>query len=382
MKIVVNTRLLITRQLSGIGWFTYHTLKRIVKWHPEHQFVFLFDRKYNEEYIFGSNVIPEIIFPPTRHPLLWYLWFEHAIVWKVKKHSPDLFFSPDGHLSLRIKDIPSLPVIHDINFHHDKKGVPYFHGIFWRYYFPKYAHMASRIITVSEFSKNDIASYYNVSPDMIDVAYNGASEAFKPISHAEKENIKKKYTGGKDYFLYVGVLVPRKNISGMIQAYDRFRDSSGSPVKLVIVGDRIYFTPEMKKAYNRAKYKEDIVFTGSLEQDELKLVMGAALSLVLVSRLEGFGIPVIEAMYADVPVITSNISSMPEIAGDAALLADPYSIDSIKEAMLKMSSDEKLRRELIVKGRSQRLIFNWDNTARAIWSSIEKAAGSKQANNI
>lgn len=376
MKIAVNTRLLITGKLSGIGWFTYHTLKRIVKGHPEHQFVFLFDRKYDEEYIFGPNVIPEIIFPPTRHPVLWYLWFEHAIVKKVKKHNPTLFYSPDGHLSLKIKDIPSLPVIHDINFHHDKKGVPYFDGLFWRYYFPKYARMASRILTVSEFSKNDIASYYNIPHNIIDVAYNGANEVFKPVSHSEKESIKKKYARGEDYFLYVGVLVPRKNISRMIQAFDRFKDSSGRPVKLVIVGDRLYFTSEMKKGYNRSKYKEDIIFTGSLEQSELKMVVGAALSLILVSCLEGFGIPIIEAMYADVPVITSSISSMPEIAEDAALLADPYSIDSIKEAMLRMSSDEKLRKDLVIKGRTQRLKFSWDNSAKAIWSSIEKVAGS------
>jgi len=376
MKIVVNTRLLIAKQLNGIGWFTYNTLKRLVKWHPEHQFVFLFDRKYDEKYIFGRNVIPEVIFPPTRHPLLWYIWFEHAIVKKVRKHDPVLFFSPEGYLSLKIKDIPSLPVIHDINFHHDKRGVPYFDGIFWRYFFPKYAHMASRILTVSEFSKNDIAAYYNIPHCMIDVIYNGANEDFKPLSPPEKKDIKEKFTKGQDYFLYVGVLVPRKNISRMIQAFDRFKESSGSPIKLVIVGDKLFFTPEMKKVYNRSVYKEDIIFTGRLEQDQLKLMMGAALSLILVSCFEGFGIPIVEAMYADVPVITSNISSMPEVAEDAALLTDPYSIDSIKEAMLKMSSDEKLRWELIAKGRLQRLKFSWDNTARAIWNSIEKVAGS------
>jgi glycosyltransferase involved in cell wall biosynthesis len=376
MKIVVNTRLLITKQLNGIGWFTYHTLKRIVKWHPEHQFVFLFDRKFDENYIFGPNVIPEIIFPPARHPLLWYLWFEHAIVNKVRKHNPTLFYSPDGYLSLKIKDIPSLPVIHDINFHHDEKGVPYFDGIFWRYYFPKYARMASRILTVSEFSKNDIASYYNIPHSMIDVAYNGANEVFKPISHAEKIDIKKKYAKGEDYFLYVGVLVPRKNISRMIQAFDRFKESSGSPIKLLIVGDKLFFTQEMKKVYDSSEYKVDIIFTGRLEQDQLKMVMGAALSLILVSCFEGFGIPIVEAMYADVPVITSNTSSMPEIAKDAALLVDPYSIDSIKEAMLIISSNEKLREDLIVKGRSQRLKFNWDNSAKTIWNSIEKVAGN------
>lgn len=103
MKIVVNTRLLISNKLSGIGWFKYHTLKRIVNQHPQHQFVFLFDRKYEDQFIFNSNIIPEVIFPPTRHPVLSYIWFEHSIVNVIKKHQPDLFFSPDGYLSLKIK---------------------------------------------------------------------------------------------------------------------------------------------------------------------------------------------------------------------------------------------------------------------------------------
>ncbi len=379
MIIAVNTRLLIAEKLSGIGWFTYHTLKRLVEWHPEHKFVFLFDRRYDEQFIFGSNVIPEVVFPPARHPVLWYIWFEHAIVSRVRKHKPSLFYSPEGYLSLKLREIPSLPVIHDINFHRDKYGVPLLDGVFWRYYFPKYAAMASRIITVSEFSKNEIGSYYNIPYHRIDVAYNGAGNGFAPLSKEEKDAVKQKYTEGEEYFLYVGVLVPRKNIARMIEAYNRFRESSGTSIKLVIVGDKLFFTPEMQRAYEKSTFKNDIIFTGRLDQDQLCRIMGAALSLILVSCYEGFGIPVVEAMYADVPVITSNISSMPEIAGDAALMADPYSIDSIKEAMLKMSSDAKLREELILKGRIRRQKFTWDNTARSIWESIEKVVSTGSA---
>jgi len=202
------------------------------------------------------------------------------------------------------------------------------------------------------------------------------------IIFQKKENVKKKYTKGQDYFLFVGDLLPRKNISRMIQAFNRFKKSPGSPIKLLIVGDKLFFTSEMKRVYDTSEYREDIIFTGRLDQDQLKMVMGAALSLILVSCFEGFGIPIVEAMYTDIPVITSNISSMPEVAEDAALMVDPYSIDSIKEAMLKMSSDEKLREELVVNGRSQRLKFSWDNTAKATWRSIEKVAGSAKENDI
>ncbi|MBN2612295.1 MAG: glycosyltransferase family 4 protein [Bacteroidales bacterium] len=373
MKIAVNARLLIKDKLSGLGWFAYHTLKRIVKAHPEHQFVFLFDRKFDPEFNFGPNVIPEVVFPPTRHPLLWYLWFEHAIVGRVKRHNPDLFFSPDGYLSTKIPNIPSVPVIHDLNFHHGKDRVPRLAGIYLRYYFPKFAKFAARIITVSEFSKKDISAYYQITPEKIDVAYNGADEKFRAMDEKEKIQVKLRYTGGLDYFVYVGVLVPRKNIASMIIAFDRFKKASGSPLKLVIVGDRMFFTPEMKKAYDHSVYKYDIIFTGRLEQDELVKVMGAALSLILVSKFEGFGIPVIEAMYCDVPVIASNISSLPEITGNSALMADPFSIDSICEAMTRMNSDEKLREKLISYGRIQRSKFSWENTAGEIWKSIEKS---------
>ena len=372
MKIVVNTRLLISKQLSGIGWFTYNTLKRIVKKHPEHQFIFLFDRKFEEQYIFSSNVSPEIVFPPTRHPLLWYLWFEYAIVNKIKKHKPDLFFSPEGYLSTRIKEIPSIPVIHDINFHHNPNSVPYWDGKFWRHYFPVYAQMAKRIITVSEFSKNDISLYYNIPLSKIDVAYNGINELYAPVPENIKQNIKEKYADGQDYFIYVGVLVPRKNITRMLKAFEKFKKTSGSKIKLIIVGDSLYFTPEMKKEHQRSAVKNDIVFTGRLSDSELQKVMGAALSLILVSVFEGFGIPIIEAMRSEIPVITSDTSSMPEIAGDAALITNPYSVDSISNAMLSMANDKKLRDELIRKGRKQCEKFNWDTTSGIVWNTIEK----------
>jgi len=373
MKIVVNTRLLISEKLSGIGWFKYHTLKRLVKWHPEHQFVFLFDRKYEDQFIFGDNVIPEVIFPPTRHPLLSYIWFEYSIVNTIKKHKPDLFYSPDGYLSLKLKDIPSVPVIHDINFYHYPKDLPYITSQYYQYFFPKFANVAKRIITVSEYSKRDIATHFNITPDRIDVAYNGANEIFEPLAEAQKVAVKKELTDGYEYFVYVGVLVPRKNITRMLQAFNEFKKTSGSKTKLVIVGAKMFLTSDMEKAYQQSAFKDDILFTGRLSTKRLKLVMGAAKSLVYVSYFEGFGIPIVEAMNADLPVITSNITAMPEIAGNAALLVDPFSIDAIKEAMLAMDKDETLRGKLIDNARIRRNNFSWDKTAGKVWESIERA---------
>ncbi len=373
MKIIVNTRLLISHKLSGLGSFTFHTLKRIVKAHPEHQFIFLFDRNYEEQFIFGSNVIPEVVFPPTRHPLLVYFWLEYALPRIFMKHKPDVFLSPDGFLSLKMKKIPSIPVIHDLNFEHYPYDLPFADRTFYKRYIPKYSRIAQRIVTVSEFSKNDIHRLYDIPLDKIDVAYNGASEIFAPVSGDIKQQVKAELTANCDYFLAVGDLIPRKNIVRLLQAYELFKAQTGSNVKLLIIGRKLFFTSGIEQIYQQSKFRNEIVFTGRLSDEKLKNVLASALSLVYVSYFEGFGIPLVEAMYADVPVITSNITSMPEVAGNAALFVDPFSANSIADAMHQLFKDENLRTTLISKGRIRREAFHWDNTAMQIWQSIEKA---------
>ena len=117
MRIAVNTRLLIKNKLDGIAWFTLETFKRICKQHPEHEFIFIFDRKYSNEFIFAKNITPVVISPPTRHPLLIWFYFEYSIPYILKKINADIFISPDGWLSLKTK-LPQLAVIHDLNFHY------------------------------------------------------------------------------------------------------------------------------------------------------------------------------------------------------------------------------------------------------------------------
>jgi len=373
MKIAINTRLLLPNKLDGIGWFTYHTLKEIVNNNPQHQFVFFFDRKYNDKFIFNSNVIPEVIFPPARHPVLYYIWLEHSIVEVIRRHKPDLFYSPDGFLSLRITEIPSIAAIHDIGFHHYPKDVPFIHRKYYQYYIPRFARLAKRIITVSEYSKQDIAKEYNITPDNIDVACNGANEIFEPISEDEKSKVKIEFTDNCEYFIFIGILSPRKNVALLLKAFSEFKKATGSKKKLVIVGVKMFLTKDVEKTYDNSSYKSDIIFTGRLTPEKLKYVLGAATCLLLVSRFEGFGIPIVEAMYEDVPVITSNVTSMPEIAGNAAILVDPFSIDSVKDAMIKIDNDPLLRKQLIEKGRIRRQAFTWDKSAEVIWRSFEKA---------
>jgi len=371
MKIAVNTRLLLKNRLEGIGWFTYESLKRITQQHPEYEFIFIFDRPYDNSFIFSDNIKPVVIQPQARHPVLFYLWFEQSIPRLFKKINPDLFISPDGYLSLKSK-VKSLVVMHDLNFEHYPKDIPLMARKHYRYFFPKYAKKADRIATVSEYSKQDIIDQYDISANKIDVVYNGADEGFKPASLERKKKIQKKYAEDCSYFLFVGALHPRKNLINLFKAFDLFKKSKSTNIKLLVVGEKMWWTPEIKKAYETMENKSDVLFSGRLNFDELQKVVASALALTYVSYFEGFGIPIVESFYSGTPVITSNVTSMPEVAGDAALLIDPFSVQSITEALVKISSDENLRKSLIEKGFERKKEFTWQKTADRLWTSIEK----------
>ncbi|MCE4563566.1 glycosyltransferase family 4 protein [Maribellus sp. CM-23] len=372
MIIAVNTRLLIKGKLEGIGWFTYETLKRMTLNHPEHEFIFLFDRPYSPDYVFSENVKPVVVGPPTRHPVLWYLWFEYQIPRILKKYKANLFLSPDGYLSLRTK-VPQLGVIHDINFVHRPDDLPWLKAKYYNHFFPKFARIARRIATVSFYSKEDITRSYKVDYDKIDVVYDGINQIFEPISEKEKVEVKKRYTGGADYFLFVGALHPRKNVSGLLKAFDAFKSVKGDATKMVVVGGEMHKTGDIHETYENMRYRNDVIFTGRVSSKELHDIFGGALALTFVPFFEGFGIPIVEAMSAGIPVICSNTTSIPEVGGGAVMYADPLKIDQIADAMLRIHEDCDLRKTLVEKGFIQKNKFSWDETARLLWMSVEKA---------
>jgi len=375
MKIAVNTRLLLKNKLEGIGWFSYETLKRITQQHKEHEFYFIFDRSFDESFIFSDNITPIIQGPQARHPFLFYLWFEKSLPPLLKKLKPDIFLSPDGYLSLSA-NIKSLPVIHDLNFEHYPEDLPWLVRKYYRYYFPKFAKIASRIATVSSFSKMDIAKQYNVDSSLIDVVYNGVNESYCEVSEPEKKNTIKQLTGGFPYFVFVGALIPRKNITNLFLAFDLFKSRVENNVKLLIVGEKKWWTKSMQQTFHKLNHKDDIIFTGRLQAEPLRKAISSALALTYISYFEGFGIPIVEAFSCNTPVITSNVTSMPEIAGDAALLIDPFSPESIAEAMQRIYQDQKLRFDLIEKGKERKNEFNWQKTSDKLWESITKAIQS------
>lgn len=371
MKIAVNTRLLLEGKMDGIAWFTYETMKRITRQHPEHEFIFIFDRPFSESFIFSDNVQGVIAHPQSRHPVLWYMFFEFGIPAVLKKHKPQLFLSPDGWLSLNTR-VKSMAVIHDLNFEKHPEFIPWLVRNYYHYFFPRFARRADRIATVSEYTKMDIAQRYGVSPEKIDVVYNGANEKYIPVTNEIKQQTREKYTSGSPYFVFVGTIHPRKNLTNLFRAFGMFKKKSDNDVKLLIVGDKKWWTGEIKDAYDNIGCKEDVVFGGRMSSEELHKAIASSLAMTYVSYFEGFGIPIVEAFYCNVPVITSNVTSMPEVAGDAAILVDPFSVESICDAMLQMASDEKFRKQLIDRGVQRKAEFSWQKSADRLWASIEK----------
>jgi glycosyltransferase involved in cell wall biosynthesis len=375
LKIAVNTRLLLRDRLDGIGRFTYETLRLITSAHPEHEFIFLFDRQYDPQFIFSNNITPLIIPPQARHPLLFLTWFEVSLPLIFKRHKPDLFFSPDGILSLSSR-VPSVGVIHDLNFEHFPQDLPWSFKHYYLTMFPRFAKSASRIATVSEYSKSDIINQYKIPPDKIDVVYNGCSNQFSPLIDEDRIKVRDKYTGGAEYFLFVGSLHPRKNLVNLFSAFNHFKNNDHKGTKLVLAGAKMWWTDEIKSSYESMQFKDDVIFTGRVSDQELSGLLASALALTYVSYFEGFGIPILEAFQCNAPVISSNISSMPEVAGDAALLVDPFSVASISDAMSKIAADSQLRQQLIQKGSRQKELFSWNKTAGKVWNTLETVLSS------
>lgn len=371
MRIAVNTQLLLKDRLEGLGWFTFETLKRITNNHPEHEFIFIFDRDWHDDFIFSDNITPVKTALPSRHPVLYYLRFEHLIPRILKKYRADVFLSPDGWSTLKT-DVKKVTVIHDIGFVHTPEQFPYAYRKYLNYYFPRFAHHSDQLATVSNYSKNDMVNTWKIPDAKIEVIYNGSNDIYMPLPEKTVLETRNEITGGHPYFIYVGAINPRKNVEGMLQAFDAFKNESGLPHKLVIVGEKMWKNDSVDKVYQSLKHKNDIVFTGRLAPEKLHHVLASAHALLLVSFLEGFGIPLVEAMNCDVPVITSNITAMPEIAGDAGHLINPANIESITHGLLKLAKDEAYRQKLIENGRKQRKLFTWDKTAEALWSLIEK----------
>jgi glycosyltransferase involved in cell wall biosynthesis len=365
MQVVINTRLLLKGKLEGIGRFTHETLSRLVKMHPDWHFIFLFDRPFDTQFIYGENVTPIELFPPARHTVLIHWYYQWSVKRLLKQLKPDLFYTPDAHAVIN-PPCKQLITIHDVNFEHFPEDLP----LKYRHYLPyitrKYVHSKQTFInTVSEFSKQDIGNTYQLETEKIAVIGNGVNENFKPISEKEKQAVRAIFSDGHPYYFFVGSIHPRKNLGNMIKAFDAFKHETKGSHKFLISGSG-WSQNDIKKVFAGTEFIDDVVYLGRIKEAFLPQLIAGAEALMYVSKFEGFGIPIIEAFACKTPVITSNVSSLPEVAGDAALYAAPEDVQSIKENMILLHNNPELKQTLISKGFARKDEFSWEIMAERL----------------
>ncbi len=367
MKIGINTRNLLSHKLEGFGQYSLEITKRICQDHPEHEFYLFFDRAFDPKYIFAKNVIPIVVSPPTRHPFLYVCWFEFSLKRALKKHNIDLFWSPDGFCSLGSK-VPQIASIHDLNFEHNPKDLPWLVSSYFRFFFPRFARKVKKIITVSEYSKNDIHTTYSIPLEKIKVIYNGSNEDYIPINTEIQEAIRFKYTESNPFFVFVGSLHPRKNVKRLIEAFEIVSQKS-TKIRLLIVGSNMWKDEKLSISNG---LQNRVIFTGHLETSELTKIMASALALTYVPYFEGFGIPLVEAMRCGTPILAANTTCLPEVADEAAIYCDPFDIEDIAQGMLNLLENQYLVQELSKKGLERSIYFSWDKAAKEVWTELEE----------
>jgi glycosyltransferase involved in cell wall biosynthesis len=233
---------------------------------------------------------------------------------------------------------------------------------------------SARILTVSEASKRDIMHFFNVRPEKIVVVHNAIDERFRQApSEADVARVRERYQLDHGFVLYVGNIKPHKNLVRLIEAYDLLRRRGFEDLKLLIIGDEISKLPALRRAVHTHKLHKHVRFLGYLSDDTLAVLYRLAAVFVFPSLYEGFGLPPLEAMACGTPVVTSNLSSMPEVAGDAAILVDPYDVESIVGGMQKVLTNPGLSQELREKGIARARQFSWEQSVartRALYQEV------------
>jgi len=285
----------------------------------------------------------------------------------LRRSKPDVFFSPTHYLPIfaPIKSVISILDISYIRFPELFQKSDLNQLIKWtRYSVGK----AKGIFTISKSSKDDIIKEYGASGDKIAVTYPGIktvlSSKYKVLSMSE---LGKKYGIKEDYILFVGTLQPRKNIVRLIEAFSKLKDD----IKLIIIGKKGWLYEEILGAPKKYKIESRVKFLDFVPDEDLPSFYKNALCFVLPSLYEGFGLPVLEAMKYGCPVVASNISSLPEAAGDAALYVDPLNVEDIKKNLELIINNPELRKDLVEKGYKQVKKFSWEKTARETLRALE-----------
>ena len=300
------------------------------------------------------------------------------VPWVLWKEKPDVYHATHYVLPPLVP-CPAVVTIHDCIHLRFPEYLPSRLGyLYARAFISMAAHRARRILTVSEASKEDILHYVHVPPERIVVTYNALDEQFDAAPTAEQVAlVRERYQLDHPFVLYVGNIKPHKNLVRLIDAFAGLRRDGFPDLTLLIIGDEISKLPALRHAVHAHKLHKHVRFLGFLPDQTLKALYRLASVFVFPSLYEGFGLPPLEAMASGTPVVTSNVSSMPEVAGEAAVLVDPHDTVDIKEGLQRALTDSALRERLVRLGRERARHFSWETSVARTLEVYREAAGQR-----
>lgn len=358
MRVGIDSRLVFYHQ-AGIGQYILRLTQALARLDRENQYVLFTSRKDKTPIVDQPNFKRQKLWTPSHHR------FEPAALSiELAPFALDVLHSPDFIPPARLR-AKSVITVHDLAFllfpdFLTRPSARYYSRV------DIAARKADHIIAVSESTKRDTIRLLGVPPEKITVIPEAAHPIFTPIPNEEAlERVRARYKLPRNFILFVGTIEPRKNLPTLIRAFHRMRDNYKTDAVLVIAGHRGWLVEEVDQTLEETNLGEAVRFLGGVPNEELVYLYNAARVFAFPSRYEGFGLPPLEAMACGTPVVTANVSSLPEVVGDAALLVNPEDVDGLAVAMWRLLSEENLRRELRAKGIKRAQIFSWERAARA-----------------
>jgi len=345
---------------AGIGWHTFHLIEELAKARSRHRFVVFAHRPVADPPGYGA---PNVTWRfGTGGPGL--VWQQARLPRLLAAERVDLFHSTIGTFPLWLR-LPAVATLHDVTTHTHASAHTWKSRLATGTLLRRSLRKARRVIAVSEATKQDAVTHFGIAREKIVVVWNGVSAVFRPVpGKAALAAMRDRVSAGRPYFLTVGTVEPRKNLVRLLEAYARFSASRPGGPALVLAGGKGWGERPVLEAVRRLRLSDRVRFCDYVTQGELPLLYSAALALAYPSLHEGFGLPVIEAFACGTPVLTSNLSALPEVAGGAALLVDPHSIASIQQGLERLAGNEPLRRRLARLGVARAKRFRWSEAAR------------------
>jgi glycosyltransferase involved in cell wall biosynthesis len=372
MKIFLDGVSLLNNDLGGVGYYCYNLIKHLQQVDSQNSYTVIYNKSKLKRLGFIEAPEKKVSYP-YRNILR--VMGPHLLY-----HVPlELFtgnfaiYHGTGYVFLPTRKAKKVITVHDLVSKHFPEMLTPGNLYFQEKQVPYYAHKCDRIIAVSQSTKNDLVNFLQISPDKIDVTYLAADKIYQPLSKADPyfEVIRKKYSLPAKFILHIGTLNERKNIPATLQAFYQLC-AKGCEHNLVLVGGKGNDYEAVMALIMKLKLANRVKYIGYADIEDLPYLYNLADLFIHVSKLEGFGLPVLEAMQCGTPVLVSNGSSLPEIVQDAGLLADPLDVDEIAEKMAVLIQDEQLRAELSLKGIRQAAKFSWEKTARATIDTYKK----------